>query len=230
MTVELSAAPRANRWRTPPRPAGCGVGCGRRWGCCCRSGLALAWELIVWLGYSNGRLVPPPTKIFATIVDLARSGELTRHIVATLSRVFAGFGLGRGRRHLARRDRRLLEPGAPAARSHRAGAARDPVDRLGAAVHPVARHFRNLESGADRGRGVFPGLSRRDGRDHVGRSQDRRGRPHLSSEWPGDDPPYPAARGVAGLCGFAARRSWAWAGCSWSPPNSWALPKGLAIS
>jgi sulfonate transport system permease protein len=55
---------------------------------------ALAWELIVWLGYSNGRLVPPPSRVFETIVDLARSGELTRHIVATLSRVGLGFGLG----------------------------------------------------------------------------------------------------------------------------------------
>jgi sulfonate transport system permease protein len=57
-------------------------------------GVALVWEIVVWLGLSNGRLVPPPTKIFATIVELARSGELTHHIVATLSRVFAGFGLG----------------------------------------------------------------------------------------------------------------------------------------
>src|SRR5258707_3072850 len=57
-------------------------------------GLALAWEIIVWLGLSNGRLVPPPTKIFATIVELARSGELARHITATLTRVVAGFGLG----------------------------------------------------------------------------------------------------------------------------------------
>jgi len=57
-------------------------------------GLALAWEIVVWLGLSNGRLVPPPSKLFATIMELARSGELTRHIVATLSRVFAGFGLG----------------------------------------------------------------------------------------------------------------------------------------
>jgi sulfonate transport system permease protein len=57
-------------------------------------GLALAWEIIVWLGWSNGRLVPPPSKIFATIMELARSGELARHIVATLSRVVAGFGLG----------------------------------------------------------------------------------------------------------------------------------------
>ena len=48
--------------------------------------LALGWEIIVWLGYSNGRLVPPPTKVFATIMELARSGEL--------SRVAAGFGVG----------------------------------------------------------------------------------------------------------------------------------------
>ena len=57
-------------------------------------GLALAWEIIVWLGWSNGRLVPPPTKVFATIMELARSGELGRHIMATLTRVVAGFGLG----------------------------------------------------------------------------------------------------------------------------------------
>src|SRR3569833_993013 len=57
-------------------------------------GLALAWEVTVWLGFSNGRLVPPPTRIFAAIVELARSGELARHIITTLTRVAAGFGLG----------------------------------------------------------------------------------------------------------------------------------------
>ena len=57
-------------------------------------GLAVIWEIWVGLGYSNGRLVPPPTKVFATIMELARSGELTRHIATTLSRVAAGFGLG----------------------------------------------------------------------------------------------------------------------------------------
>jgi sulfonate transport system permease protein len=56
--------------------------------------LALGWELAVWLGYSNGRLVPPPSRVLATIVDLARSGELTRHIAATLWRVGLGFALG----------------------------------------------------------------------------------------------------------------------------------------
>jgi sulfonate transport system permease protein len=56
--------------------------------------LALAWELAVWSGWSNGRLVPPPSRVFATIMELARSGELWRHITTTLSRVAAGFGLG----------------------------------------------------------------------------------------------------------------------------------------
>jgi sulfonate transport system permease protein len=57
-------------------------------------GLAVLWELIVWSGFSNGRLVPPPSRVFATIAELARSGELSKHIVATLTRVGLGFGFG----------------------------------------------------------------------------------------------------------------------------------------
>jgi sulfonate transport system permease protein len=57
-------------------------------------GLALSWEIIVWLGLSNGRLVPPPSRIFTTLLDLSRSGELTLHVTATLTRVLAGFALG----------------------------------------------------------------------------------------------------------------------------------------
>jgi len=57
-------------------------------------GAALAWELIVWLGLSSGRLVPPPSRVFETLVELARSGELLRHIVATLTRVALGFNFG----------------------------------------------------------------------------------------------------------------------------------------
>lgn len=57
-------------------------------------GLALVWELLVRFGYSNGRLVPPPSRIWQTLVELAASGELSRHIMATMSRVGAGFGLG----------------------------------------------------------------------------------------------------------------------------------------
>jgi sulfonate transport system permease protein len=57
-------------------------------------GLALCWEIIVWLGLSNGRLVPPPSRVFTTLLDLARSGELRLHVTATLTRVLAGFALG----------------------------------------------------------------------------------------------------------------------------------------
>src|ERR1700726_4163804 len=94
MTVELSAPEQADPIASPA-PSGRL----RRWarpalGLLLPVGLALVWELVVWLGLSNGRLVPAPSKIFATIVELARSGELARHIVATLTRVFVGFGLG----------------------------------------------------------------------------------------------------------------------------------------
>src|SRR6185437_7855998 len=94
MTVELSAS-------APSEPAAEAAAPGRlrRWarpalGLLLPLGLALAWELIVWLGYSNGRLVPPPSRVFATIVELAKSGELLKHILATLVRVAVGFGLG----------------------------------------------------------------------------------------------------------------------------------------
>jgi sulfonate transport system permease protein len=94
MTIELPALERVDTVESPApssRP--------RRWvgpvlGLLLPVGLALVWEIIVWLGWSNGRLVPPPTKIFATITELAKSGELMRHVMATLTRVVLGFGLG----------------------------------------------------------------------------------------------------------------------------------------
>jgi sulfonate transport system permease protein len=56
--------------------------------------LALGWELVVWLGLSSGRLVPPPSKVFSTLNELAQSGELLRHVAATLTRVGLGFAFG----------------------------------------------------------------------------------------------------------------------------------------
>jgi sulfonate transport system permease protein len=57
-------------------------------------GLAILWEIAVRLGYSDGRLVPPPSRIWATLVELAATGELQRHVAVTVARVAAGFGLG----------------------------------------------------------------------------------------------------------------------------------------
>src|SRR5690242_466329 len=85
--TSASDAPRAqaSRWSALARPA---------LGLLLPVTLALAWELIVWRGWSNGRLVPPPSKIFETILELARSGELWLHIRATMARVVLGFGFG----------------------------------------------------------------------------------------------------------------------------------------
>src|SRR5258707_11529239 len=55
---------------------------------------ALLWEFAVRMGYTSGRLVPPPSVIFATFVELAQAGELQRHALATCLRVAAGFGIG----------------------------------------------------------------------------------------------------------------------------------------
>jgi sulfonate transport system permease protein len=56
--------------------------------------LALCWEIAVRIGLSNGRLVPPPSVIFNTFVELAHTGELQTHALATLTRVAAGFVCG----------------------------------------------------------------------------------------------------------------------------------------
>jgi len=56
--------------------------------------LALGWELAVRAGLAEGRLMPPPSRIFATLYNLAVIGELWIHIGATLARVGAGFFLG----------------------------------------------------------------------------------------------------------------------------------------
>ena len=56
--------------------------------------LAAFWELAVRMGWSNGRLVPPPSVIWNTFADLAASGELAQHALDTLWRVAWGFVFG----------------------------------------------------------------------------------------------------------------------------------------
>lgn len=56
--------------------------------------LALGWELAVAFKLSDGRLLPTPSKVILTLVELARKGELLDHILATLQRVALGFVFG----------------------------------------------------------------------------------------------------------------------------------------
>ncbi|HYF55721.1 MAG TPA: ABC transporter permease [Salinarimonas sp.] len=83
-TLALTAPAPARRVRPPAALAGLVL----------PLALALAWEAAVRLGLAEGRLVPPPGRIVATLLELARSGELGLHAGATLSRVAAGFALG----------------------------------------------------------------------------------------------------------------------------------------
>jgi sulfonate transport system permease protein len=56
--------------------------------------LALGWEAAVRLGLAEGRLMPPPSRLVYTLYELAITGELLRHVIATTARVFVGFALG----------------------------------------------------------------------------------------------------------------------------------------
>ena len=56
--------------------------------------MALLWELAVRVGWAQGRLVPPPSRILQTFASLAEGGELWIHVGATLWRVATGFALG----------------------------------------------------------------------------------------------------------------------------------------
>jgi sulfonate transport system permease protein len=92
MTVVVEGGPareRAakNRWAWWTRPA---------LGLLLPVTVAVAWEIVVREGFASGRLAPPPSVIFATFVDLAKSGDLQRNTLVTLGRVAAGFGLGAG--------------------------------------------------------------------------------------------------------------------------------------
>jgi sulfonate transport system permease protein len=56
--------------------------------------LALSWEAAVRLGLVQGRLMPAPSRVLATLYQLAASGELMLHVGVTTARVAAGFALG----------------------------------------------------------------------------------------------------------------------------------------
>jgi sulfonate transport system permease protein len=56
--------------------------------------LALGWEIAVRMGLAEGRLMPPPSRIAATLYGLAKSGELWAHLWATVWRVAVGFVAG----------------------------------------------------------------------------------------------------------------------------------------
>jgi ABC-type nitrate/sulfonate/bicarbonate transport system permease component len=55
--------------------------------------LVFLWWGLSALGLTNPYLVPSPQKTFAAAASLAGSGELARHLLVSLGRVWAGFGI-----------------------------------------------------------------------------------------------------------------------------------------
>jgi len=55
--------------------------------------LVLAWALLSVSGLVNPYLVPSPGKVFDAALALSRKGELARHALASLGRVWGGFGM-----------------------------------------------------------------------------------------------------------------------------------------
>ncbi len=160
--------------------------------------IALLWEAAVHVGLVQGRLVPPPSRIIATLTNLAATGELWIHVRATLWRVLVGFAIGASRGDRLRGDLGIVRDHAAAARSDSAGASRHSIHRLGAVVHSLAGHFRSIESGAHRHRRLLSGLSRHHGRDSVRRPEAHRGGACLPALPRGDGAAHPAARGAPG--------------------------------
>ena len=85
---------------------------------------ALLYELAFRLGLVEARLLPPPSRILATLADLAAGGDLWSHVSATLLRVLGGFLIGAAGGTLlgaltgsSLRARRLLDPTIQALRA-----------------------------------------------------------------------------------------------------------------
>jgi NitT/TauT family transport system permease protein len=56
--------------------------------------ILLAWQLLSWAGVIDGRFIPSPLSIAAAGYHIVATGELWRHLEASLARLFAGFALG----------------------------------------------------------------------------------------------------------------------------------------
>lgn len=85
---------------------------------------ALLYEAAFRFGLVEARLLPAPSRILATLVDLGKSGELWTHVLATVLRVLAGFVIGAGVGTLfgaltgaSETARRLLDPTLQALRA-----------------------------------------------------------------------------------------------------------------
>lgn len=79
--------------------------------------LLIVWESVVRLGWVSAHLLPPPSELVVTLLDLGQSGALLGHIGISSLRVVIGFAIGAGLAlligsavGLSRRVEALLDP------------------------------------------------------------------------------------------------------------------------
>lgn len=94
LAVDRQAETGAEAKAPAPEAIRRGLGLGWTLGLILPVGGALLWEWLVASGLVVARLAPPPSRIFATFAELARSGDLWLHAGATLARVASGFAIG----------------------------------------------------------------------------------------------------------------------------------------
>lgn len=85
-TAQALAGPPRPRWRTRAESTLTSAGP--------VFGALLLWELMSWFGAIDRSFFPPPSRILATMWELAVDGRIFMDLVVTLQRVVAGFLLG----------------------------------------------------------------------------------------------------------------------------------------
>ncbi len=219
-----------DRLRRQRRGAGrWAASCGRRSASLLPVGLAVFWELAVKYGWSNGRLVPPPSVIFKTFVELVERRRIAASCrgdadgasprvssSASLSGTILGALAG-----YSALLHRVVDPSLQALRAI-PSIAWVPLFILWFGIFEASKIIL-IAVGVffPVYLGVMGAVSSVDRKIvEVGRAFRLSGFAH--------DPPHPAARRAAGLCARRCVPGLVLAGCSWSPPNSLARRRDWA--
>ncbi|MDY0406552.1 aliphatic sulfonate ABC transporter permease SsuC [Virgibacillus sp. 179-BFC.A HS] len=56
--------------------------------------LLLGWQFFSWIGVIPERILPAPTSVFSSAIELTSSGELFSHVSISLTRALVGFLIG----------------------------------------------------------------------------------------------------------------------------------------
>ncbi len=111
--------------------------------------LLVVWELGSRAGIISELVLPAPSEAWGAFMDLARSGNLQRHLGASLQRLVIGFTAGSILGLIVGTAIGLSSYTRGGRRAAGLGDLSDPQDRAFAAVHHLVRYRRRLEGRDD---------------------------------------------------------------------------------